>query len=177
MKQNQTDTRSTYQTGSTNPPKNHHSMIAVMLIVMILLISVVTVSSMMNIRLFQPQEDPNAQADAYEPQEQIVQLDSQPQAVALELDLPVLGLTCEEIDNLYRVYHRLPQGLYISHIDPDSDAHQAGLLPGDVVITCDDTAITKKARFHDYINGLDDGTVVHLTVFRDGQQIAISLTV
>ena len=174
MKENQTDTRSTYQTGSTNPPKSHYGTIAVLLIVIIVLSSAVTISGMMNFRLF---NESDSQEDSYEPQEQIVQVDSLPQAAAFEADLPVLGLTCEEIDNLYRIYHRLPQGLYISHIEPGSDAQQAGLLAGDVVIACDDTAITKKDRFLDYVNQLDDGTVIQLTVFRDNQQFTISLTV
>ena len=177
MKNKQTDTQSTYRTGSTNPPKSHHGLIAVLLIVIIVLSSVVTISGMMNIRLFKLLEDQDAQADSYEPQEQIVQMDSQPRVAVFEADLPILGLTCEEIDNLYRIYHRLPQGLYISRVESGSSAHQAGLVAGDVLIACDDISITKKDRFLDYVNEMDAGTIIRLTVFRDDQQLTISLTV
>ena len=177
MKHNQTDFRSTYQTGSTKPPKNYYSLIAVLLIITVVLCSTVTILGMINIRLFHTSQNQDTQSDTYALQEQIVQVDSQPQVAAFEAEPSVLGLTCEEMDNLYRIYHQLPQGLYISQVEPDSAADQAGIQAGDVLITCDDVSTTKKDRFLSYVNTQTDGTVIHLTVFRNGQQLAMSLTI
>lgn len=176
MKQKQTDYRSTYQTGSTNPPKNHYNRITVLLIVIVVVCSAVTIAEMLNQQMIQSSASQDVQADADTSQDQIVQVNSQPLVAAFIAEPPVLGLTCEEMDNLYRVYHQLPHGLYISQVEPGSVAHQAGLQAGDVLIACNDTAMTKKDRFLTYIDGLAAGTDIRLTVFRNKQQLTISLT-
>ena len=104
-------------------------------------------------------------------------MDSVPQAASLDVDLPVLGLTCVEIDSLYRSYHQLPQGLYVTQIENGSCADLAGLQAGDVLISCDDAPIVKKDAFFDYVGQLDSGSTIRLTVFRDNQQITIDLTI
>lgn len=168
---------STYQTGSTQPPKSRHGLIAFLLIMITILSSVVTVLGMMNIRLSKLLKLQDIQPVSYEPQEQIAQVDSVPQAASLDVDLPVLGLTCVEIDSLYRSYHQLPQGLYVTQIEKGSCADLAGLQAGDVLISCDDAPIVKKDAFFDYVGQLDSGSTIRLTVFRDNQQITIDLTI
>lgn len=174
MKQNQRDAESTYQTGSTNPPKNHHNVIAVLLIVIAVLCSVVTVMGMMNIRLTKLLESQEEEND--EGLEQVIQVDSQPQIAAFDAEVPVLGLTCQEMDNLYRIYHRLPQGLYVSQVESGSCAHRAGLQAGDIIVSCDGTPMTKKDRFSQYVGEQDAGTIITLTVFRDQSQLTVILT-
>ena len=52
IEQFEPDTPSTYQTGSTKPPKNHSGLVAVLLIAVIFLAGISSVLGIMNIRLF-----------------------------------------------------------------------------------------------------------------------------
>lgn len=168
---------STYQTGSTQPPKSRHGLIACLLILITILCSAVTVLGMMNIRLSKLLKIQNIQTFSYDSQEEIAQMDALPQVASLDVDLPVLGLTCVEIDSLYRSYHQLPRGLYVSQVEPDSCADRAGLQAGDVLIAWDDAPIEKKDAFFHHVEQLDSGSTIRLTVFRDNRQLTIDLTI
>ncbi len=177
MKNYETDCRDTYQTGSTNPPKSHNGVIAVLLILVTVLVSVVTVLSMMNIQLFQLLEEQTRSAVYFEPDEQIAQVDAVPQVASLEPEVPVLGLTLQEITSMYRSYHQLPQGLYVTQVDPESAAAQTGIRAGDVLIAWDDNTIIHKDRFVEAIAQLPPNTTITLTVYRDNHQLTYPITV
>ena len=153
MKHYESDCRDTYQTGSVQPPKSYHGIIAVLMILITLLISVVTVLSMMNIRLFQKLEEQTMQAVSFEPQDQIVQVDSAPVDKTVE-DAPVWGISLQEISSLYRSYHELPQGLYISQVEPGSTGEQAGLCAGDILLSLNGTAVADANQFTTIANKL-----------------------
>ena len=177
MKHYESDCRDTYQTGSTNPPKSHRGIIAVLLILVTVLSSFVTVLSMMNIQLFNLLEEQTKQAVSFDTEEQIVQVDTTPHVAALHPDVPVLGLTCNEITGLYRSYHALPQGLYISQVEYDSLAHKADVQTGDVLVAVDGKPVAEKDLFIQYVQDLQPGSVLTLTVFREEEEIAIPLMI
>lgn len=177
MKNFEPDLRDTYQTGSTNPPKNHTGIIAVLLIAVTVLVSVVTVLGMMNIQLFQLLREQSRNAVYFESAEQIAQVDAAPQVAAAETEVPMLGLTFQEVTGLYRSYHQLPYGLYISQVDPESAAAQIGIRTGDILIACDGKTITKKDSFIESLSQLSYNTTITLTVYRDNQQLTFPLTV
>lgn len=176
MKHYESDSRDTYQTGSTNPPKSHQGIIAVLLILVTVLTSVVTVLSMMNVRLFQLLDEQTKQAVSFE-EEEIAQVDTAPQVAALQADVPVLGLTCEEIAGLYRSYHELPNGLYISQVQHDSPAYKADIRAGDVLVAFNREPIAEEADFVQAVTELAPGDHLVLTVFRQEEEIEISLTI
>lgn len=177
MKHYESDNRDTYQTGSTNPPKSHQGIIAVLLILVTVLTSIVTVLGMMNIRLFQLLDEQTKQAVSFEEEEEIAQVDTAPQIAALQADVPVLGLTCEEIAGLYRSYHELPNGLYISQVQYDSPAHKADIRAGDVLVAFNGEPIAEEAGFVQAVTELEPGTHLALTIFRQEEEIEIFLTV
>ena len=177
MKHYESDCRDTYQTGSTNPPKSYQGIIAVLLILVTVLTSVVTVLSMMNIRLFQMLNEQTKQAVSFEAEEEIAQVDTAPQVAALQADVPVLGLTCEEIAGLYRSYHELPNGLYISQVQHNSLAQKADIRAGDVLIALNGEPITEEASFVQAVTELLPGERLTLTVFRQEEELVIPLTV
>ena len=177
MKHYEPDCRDTYQTGSTNPPKSYRGVIAVLLILITVLSSGVTVLGMMNIRLFQLLEERTKQAVSFDVQEQIVQVDTTPQIAAQHPDVPALGLTCEEIASLYRSYHALPPGLYVSQVEHESLAHKADIQAGDVLIAVDGQPIGEKDVFMQYIQQLQPGSEVNLRVFREEQEIDVVLQI
>ena len=177
MKHYEPDCRDTYQTGSTNPPKSHRGIIAVLLILVTVLSSFVTVLSMMNIRLFNLLEEQTKQVVTFEPEEQVAQVDTTPQAVSEQLNVPALGLTCEEIAGLYRSYHALPQGLYISQVEYESIAHKADVQAGDILVAVDGQPITEEDVFIQYVQKLQPGDFLTLTVFREEEEIVIPMMI
>ena len=173
MKKQEPISPNSYQTGSTNPPKSHQGIIAVLLILVIFLGGIVSILGMMNIRLFQLlEEEKNSSV-------QFSQI-SQPEAAAAEaltdgIYAPALGLTGQEITNLYRSYHELPQGLYISEIEPNGPAAKADLRPGDIILTVDGVTVDSEQAMEAVIAGIEPGKSLSVKIFREDQELTVTV--
>lgn len=170
MKQYDSAVRDTYQTGKTMPPKNHYGMITALLILITVLVSAVTLLSMLNVQLIQQLKQQTQQLSAFEPAESIAQVDASAKRSGGD---GVLGLSFTQMDELYRSYHQLPNGLYISSVKEGSISYQAGICAGDVLISCNG-AVVKSEK--DLLLALDSGAnPVTVTVFRDSSQLDFTL--
>ena len=69
------------------------------------------------------------------------------------------------------------QGVIVSAVDPSGPADQAGLRPADVLETVDNVQQSDSRAFMRSIVRLPVGTKVHLTGWRDGQKLDITVTV
>ena len=69
-----------------------------------------------------------------------------------------------------------PIGVYVTGIDEDSCAQEAGLKPGDIITKIDDTEITDVNQMISVKNGYRAGDTVTLEVYRSGETITLSLT-
>ncbi len=161
----------TYQTGRTQPPKSHQGLIALLLILVILLAGVVSALSLMNIHLFRMLEEKNSQSVRFSPETEGVA------AMALEEPEGIegLGINGQEFTPLYRSYQAWPQGIYICKISPDSPAAESGLQIGDILVAINDTTISDGGSFQQAVAALTPGKAVTLTVFRDGEELTISI--
>lgn len=161
----------TYRTGSTNPPKSHRGLVAVLLILVIVLTSIVTLLGMMNIRLFRLLEEQNNQSVRF----------SEDKSETLEetdgVSVPQLGLTGQEIEGLYRSYQEWPQGLYICQVTPDGPAEQADIRPGDILVAMDGVPISCHEDFQEKATQLEPGNCLELTIFREEEELTVTLTV
>ena len=54
---------------------------------------------------------------------------------------PALGLKGESLSAFYQHYYRLPAGLFLTEIYPGTAAEQAGIQPGDILLSVDDVRI------------------------------------
>ena len=90
---------------------------------------------------------------------------------------PHLGITGESISSFYQFYYRLPMGLFITDIAPGSSAEQAGLEPGDILISLDNVAVTNSHTLETLLYGYVPGDTVQAVVYRSGQQYRVTLTV
>ena len=90
---------------------------------------------------------------------------------------PDLGLEGQAVSMLYQLYGRLPQGFYITHVDPNSSAAQIGIQEGDVLISLDGVRITGADSYEAQLYTYEVGDTVTAIIYRDGRQYEVKLTV
>ena len=181
MKKNVSNQHShTYQTGSTNPPKSRQGLIAVLLILVIFLAGAVSALSLMNVHLFRMLEEQNNNSLMFSNENAVAMAAEVPNAVALEesggVDSSALGLAGQEFTSLYRSYQDWPQGIYISFVDPEGPAAKANIQVGDILISMNGMEIPDRAAFETAISKLTPGNPLVITLFREGQELSVSIT-
>lgn len=170
------DSRDTYRTGSTNPPKSHQGIIAFLLILVTVLCSIVTVLGMMNIRLHLLLQD-SWQQDSESPNQSDLALAEADGQLAFNAESEsILGLTCQSIDTLYRSYNGWPDGLYISQVAPDSAAQLADIRPGDILVAVNGTPICLTEDWEQTMDTIVSGQAVTLTIYREKTEFTVTLT-
>ena len=90
---------------------------------------------------------------------------------------PDLGLEGQAVSMLYQLYGRLPQGLYITDVDPGSSAAQIGIQEGDVLMSLDGVRITGTDSYEAQLYTYQVGDTVTAIIYRDGRQYEVTLTV
>lgn len=158
----------TYRTGGTQPPKSHGSLIAFLLVVIIFLCGVSTALGLMNIRLFR-----QLTSISHEANSPVVFSRTAP-AEGETFDAP-LGFVGQEVTPFWQNYYRLPPGIYVTEVIPDSYAHAKGVLPGDVLVAVNGTAVTDVAGFQQLLESLDPGASVDTTFVRQGEDLLLTL--
>ena len=88
---------------------------------------------------------------------------------------PTLGIQGETLASFYQHYYRLPAGLYITHVERDSDAYDKGLDEGDILISINNKRVTTMDELKAAIFGLSVGDTVQTVVYREGQQYLVEL--
>ena len=90
---------------------------------------------------------------------------------------PTLGLSGDTVTAFDQAYFHIPQGLYLSAVEPDSDAHRLGIEPGDILVSLGGQVITTQTQLDTLVNSLDIGDTVTTVFFREGEEQTITLTV
>jgi serine protease Do len=90
---------------------------------------------------------------------------------------PTLGLSGDTVTAFDQAYFHIPQGLYLSAVEPDSDAHRQGIEPGDILVSLGGEIITSQTQLDTLVNSLDIGDTVTAVFFRKGEEQTITLTV
>ncbi len=165
----------TYRTGRTQPPKSYQGLIAVLLILVIFLAGAVSALSLMNIRLFYRLEETNNRSARFSQEDQGVSAMSVEEPAGVEAT--ALGFTWQEFTALYRSYQQWPQGIYICTVEENGPAEYAGVQVGDILVAMNDMPISDTASFQDTLPGLTPGETVKLTVFRDGREMTLDVTI
>lgn len=81
---------------------------------------------------------------------------------------PVLGIKVANMNtSSYAVVKGiLPMGAYVTNVEEDSLAAEAGLLAGDIVVEVDETAVTNIAKLTEILQEKEAGESVILKIFR-----------
>ena len=90
---------------------------------------------------------------------------------------PTLGLEGESLSLFYQHYYRLPEGLYITEVDPESNAAARGIERGDILMMINDNRITTPESLTSVLYNCQVGDTVTVIVYRGGYQYELQLTV
>ncbi len=87
---------------------------------------------------------------------------------------PSSGLTVSELPAAYAAYYEYPTCLYISSVQEDSTAAEAGLQRGDLILSANGVEVNSVSELYAVINGLRAGDWLTLGVCRDGENGSVS---
>lgn len=158
-----------YQTGSTQPPKSHSSIITLLLILVILLTGLVSLLGLQNLRLFQAlkESDLSSLSDGTK--------SSSVTTSGYGTGQPGLGIRGEEVTTLSQHYYEIPAGVYITEITESAQAQ--GVRTGDILLDVNGSRVTTPAELTQTLSVCRIGDTATVTVYRDGKQLCLSLKV
>lgn len=82
---------------------------------------------------------------------------------------PTLGISGEDVTEIYAQFYNIPQGFIIRSVEDDSAAQKAGLKVGDVVIGINGELIESISEFNDIKSKFSAGDTITVSVYRDGE--------
>ena len=89
---------------------------------------------------------------------------------------PYLGITGENLSIFYQRYYRLPNGMYISAVAEGSNAAAAGIAPGDILLSIDDTRVYSQSDLDTLLYGYTAGDEVTIVIYRGGYTMQATIT-
>ena len=90
---------------------------------------------------------------------------------------PDLGMDGQMLSSFYQHYYRLPAGMVIEYVDPQSDAYAKGIRDGDILLYVNGQRITSLEIYQNAVNALEVDDVVSVMVYRSGMEYELTLTV
>lgn len=88
---------------------------------------------------------------------------------------PMIGVSGEDITTIMSMYYRLPQGVYVRFVTPESPAEAAGIKAGDIIIGIQGESITTMNELNNIKNQYSAGDTITLTIYRDGSNMDVDL--
>ena len=89
---------------------------------------------------------------------------------------PTLGISGDAVSSFYQYYYRMPAGVYITEVAADSSAAAAGIEPGDILISIDNTRVSSQDDLNSVLYGHEVGDSVAVVIYRSGKQYSVALT-
>ena len=89
---------------------------------------------------------------------------------------PSIGITGEALSTFYQHYYRMPAGLYITEVEPGSDAAKKGIQEGDMLLYLGETRVTSMEDLKTALYDCEVGQAVEVIVYHKGQQYRLELT-
>lgn len=171
--------RSTYETGSTRPPRDRGGNTAVLLVAVILLVGIAQALGVVNIHMLRKLAM-DAQApdtlylfDAAEPTAPV----DETEPAWLE-ESQGLGLQGQTVTNFDRRFYELPKGVLVTDVAHSYGAHQAGVRAGDVIVSLNGNNVETNEQLQSALSGCRPGETVQLGLYRSqtGEELAVTIT-
>jgi len=156
---------STYQTGSTTPPKSRVGFLTVLLSLIIVICGISTILSLMRINVM------NMLLHQTETQKCSMAF-TEPEAAPAKLEQSCLRFHGEPLDEFWQNYRQLPQGIYVT--DPgDSQPLEAG----DVLVSVGGTQVTDWDTVNTVVCQYEPGQKIPVSIYRNGVYAFVYLTI
>ena len=166
----------TWQTGRTEPPKARGGLIALLLVLVILLCGISTALSIMNFKLYwQLNVQETTPQVAFSRSNDPTQPTEVPHETDLTLQAP-LGISGTLIPRVYQRYYNLPNGLYVTQVNTNSQAFSKGIVVGDIITQINDAVIEDALVLGVFAQTVAPGDTVTLTLYRNGTVQTIDMT-
>ena len=88
---------------------------------------------------------------------------------------PTLGIKGEAVASFYQRYYRMPAGLFITELDPTSDAAKKGIQTDDIITSVNGFYITNMEDLNQILYGCEVGDTVEVIIYRAGKQYRVNL--
>ena len=89
---------------------------------------------------------------------------------------PTLGIKGESVSLFYQRYYFMPAGLFITELDPGSDAAAKGIQTDDILISINGTYISSMEDLNYVLYSCSVGETVETIIYRAGRQYRVNLT-
>ncbi len=87
-----------------------------------------------------------------------------------------IGISGEDVGESNADYYGLPEGVYVRYIEKNSAAEACGIEVGDIIISADGEKVRTMRELNEIKEGFSSGEKLALTIFRDGENIEITVT-
>ncbi len=91
-------------------------------------------------------------------------------------DRPTTGMSGTEISDLASRVYQMPAGLLIQEVESGSSAEEAGIQPGDIILTLDGQEIRANYDVNQILKQHQVGNTLEVTFYRAGQEFSVQLT-
>lgn len=88
---------------------------------------------------------------------------------------PQLGITGENISEIYSQYYGIPQGFIVRGVNEGSAAEKAGIKVDDIVIGINGNLITSIEEFNDYKAQYKAGDKISVSLYRNGEIVDVDV--
>ena len=82
---------------------------------------------------------------------------------------PALGIKGDSVPGYAQAYYRLPNGVYLSYVSPNSDAYIKGLEEGDIITAINGVSVSSIDELNTVKNQFVAGDTVNITIYRSGR--------
>lgn len=89
---------------------------------------------------------------------------------------PVIGISGEDISDIYAQYYDVPKGFYVAEVTEDGPAEKAGIKVGDIVIGIEGELVESIDEFNEIKKNYKAGDTIKVSVYRDGDIVDIEVT-
>ena len=88
---------------------------------------------------------------------------------------PLLGITYQAISSQVAQFYRIPAGLLVQGVDPESDAYAKGLRPGDTITAINGQNVESSSEVVALMAQCKAGDTIKITVYRNGYTTEMSV--
>ncbi|MCE8032304.1 DegQ family serine endoprotease [Billgrantia tianxiuensis] len=86
-----------------------------------------------------------------------------------------LGLAIAELDDAERQRLGIDSGVLVRDVEPGGAANNAGIMPGDVIVSIDHHAVENAAQLRELAQALPTDRAVPVRLYRDGRSLFVAL--